>query len=88
VTSGVLAVDSKVCDKSFARTMIIKIPCWPTGCRTIRQNDSDTGSPRISFEYSGGEDPRFRQVFNRPITVEDIELKTVGYDDVYLSRWI
>ena len=70
----------------LARTMIIKIPCWLTGCRTIGKND--TGSPTVSFEYSGGEAPRFRQVFNRPITVEDIELKTVRCDDIHRSHWV
>ncbi len=49
---------------------------WPIGCRTV---DADTAT--VSFRYTTKEVPQFRQVFNRPITSEDINLKLVCHND-------
>lgn len=47
---------------------------WPIGCRTV---DTDTATMFFRYTLKDSENPQFRQVFNRPITSEDIELKLV-----------
>jgi hypothetical protein len=68
-----LLVDSKVCPVMSSPTVVTSMNGWPAGCRTM---DCDQDS--ASFNFTEGKGSSYPNVFSRPLTLQETDMKMVS----------